>query len=232
MITDEMLYDAANKAHEALLHTLPNSRECEHQFSKQFERKMRKLIRRTKYHTAYYALKAVACLFLVIVLSCTMFLATNVKAREAFFAWVKETCDCLIEYYFDGMVSDEEIERNESVEYRLGWVPEGYVESDIAISSNSTVIIYENAYKNLIQFKYYKNPTATNLLLLEKGIYTHSNITFNKISADIYIANITGEANLIIWSNTNKNILFIVSAALNEDVLIKIAENVITLDKK
>lgn len=79
MISDEMLHDAATKAHDALVYALPETVD-EYQFSKRLERKMQRLLRRAKYRTVYYALN-VACLFLVIVLSYTMFLTVNVNAR-------------------------------------------------------------------------------------------------------------------------------------------------------
>ena len=44
MITDEMLRAAASEADQAILDSLPLLQECDHQFSPQFERKMKRVI--------------------------------------------------------------------------------------------------------------------------------------------------------------------------------------------
>ena len=231
MITDDMLNKSAIIAHEALLSTLPAPNELEHEFSRRFERKMRKLIRHTKYPVVYNVLKTAACFILVSILAAAMFLSANVKAREAFFKWVKEKYEYFIEYYFDGMVSDEVIEDNAMAEYRLGWVPEGYVESEVYITTNNTTITYTNNSDDFIQLIYYTNPNSANVLLAEKDIYSKSNISIDNIVIDIYISNTNNKANLIVWSDNSTNILFIISSKLNKSILIDLAKNITTLNQ-
>ena len=49
MITDEMLRIAAAEADQAIRESLPNPEDCDHQFSSEFERKMRHVIRRGRH---------------------------------------------------------------------------------------------------------------------------------------------------------------------------------------
>lgn len=228
MITDDMLRDAAVKANAALLSAFPDTRECRHEFSRRFKRKMRRLIRHTKHPVVYKVLKNAACFLLISLLAAAMLLSTNAKAREAFFDWVKKTYEYFIEYYFDGLVNDDAIEYNEMTEYRLGWIPEGYVESEVLAYASSTTIIYNNNTNNLIQFNYICNPNTSNLLVFDKDIYNHYNISINNITADIYISNTPNNSNLIIWSNSNSNIMFTISAFFDKSDLIKMAETIIT----
>ena len=67
MISDKDLYEAARKVDEAILASLPKPEECEATFSRRFERKMKKIIRRVDHPVRYWVQKSVAC-FLVTVL--------------------------------------------------------------------------------------------------------------------------------------------------------------------
>ena len=224
MITDDMLRNAAAKANDALLSTLPSPKDCEHIFSRRFERKMRKLIRHTKYPIVYNVLKTAACFILVSILAAAMFLTANVQAREAFFKWVKEQYEYFIEYYFDGMVSDEVIENNEMAEYRLGWVPEGYVESEVYKSLHKITIVYTNTTDDAILFTYHNNQLISNVLFYDDSLYNFSSIAIDSSIADIYISTTPAKANSIIINNDD--VLFHISAILDQDDLIKMANSI------
>lgn len=227
MITDDMLQNAAIRANDALLHTLPCPKNFNHTFSRRFEHKMRKLINHTKYPMVYKLLKAAACFLLISGLTAFMYLTTNVKARESFFDWIKAQYEHFIEYYFDGMVGNETIDDNELVEYRLGWVPEGYAESEVSKNSNKTIVIYSNGSNEWLQFSYYINPASTNLLIGQNP-YGYSTIKLNNLTAEIYISDTPNESNGVVWFNESKNILFNISAFLPKEDLIKMAENIVT----
>ena len=59
MITDEMLRIAAAEADQAIRESLPSPADCDHQFSSEFERKMRHVIRRGRHPVAYKYMPAV-----------------------------------------------------------------------------------------------------------------------------------------------------------------------------
>lgn len=84
MISDERLREAARKAEESFLASLPEPEDCEATFSPEFERKMKKLIRRTDHPIRYRIMKAVACFLLVVLVGGGSVLALSTEARAAF----------------------------------------------------------------------------------------------------------------------------------------------------
>ena len=98
MISEEALRQAAAEASDCLVRSLDEAGIPVHNFSARFERKMRRLIRRTRHPAAYRALVRVACAFLAFLLGSGVFLAVNPEARAAFFGWVRtqyEHCSCM-----------------------------------------------------------------------------------------------------------------------------------------
>lgn len=59
-ITDEMLYEAAPRAAELFLETLPGREDCERSFSPEFEKKMGGLLTRSRRHRPWKALLVAA----------------------------------------------------------------------------------------------------------------------------------------------------------------------------
>ena len=62
MISDERLCKAAQQAEKAFLASLPEPKDCKATFSPAFERKMKKLVKRTDHPIMYWIQKSVACL--------------------------------------------------------------------------------------------------------------------------------------------------------------------------
>lgn len=84
MISEERLREAARQAEKNLLASLPEPEDCEATFSPEFERKMKKLVRRTDHPIRYWAQKAVACILLTILIGGGSVLAFSTEARAAF----------------------------------------------------------------------------------------------------------------------------------------------------
>ena len=121
MISDERLREAARRAEESILASLPEPEDCEAVFSARFERKMRKLIRRTAHPIRYRVMKAAAC-FLLVVLIGGGVLTFNAEARAAFLGWVREVYSFYFEYHYTG--SQKEL--SQDTIYCPTWVPDGY----------------------------------------------------------------------------------------------------------
>ena len=68
MISDERLCKAAQQAEKAFLASLPEPKDCKATFSPAFERKMKKLVKRTDHPIMYWIQKSVACLILILLL--------------------------------------------------------------------------------------------------------------------------------------------------------------------
>ena len=120
MISEEGLRAAASAADQAILCSLPTANECEHEFSKAFEKKMQRISRRAKHPILYRLPKQVACAFLIAVLADTSWLTFDVEARAAFFAWVKAQYEFFVEYRFEGDAPQD------VTTYELTWLPDGF----------------------------------------------------------------------------------------------------------
>lgn len=102
MITDEMLRAAAAEANQAILDSLPLPKDCVHQFSPQFERKMKRIIRRERHPVAYKFFQAAACFLVAVILTGSTWLTVDVEAREIFVAWVRQQYENIVEYQKSG----------------------------------------------------------------------------------------------------------------------------------
>ena len=83
MISEDVLRRAAREAGQAVLDSLPPEDQCHHQFSDGFEKKMRRLRRRTSHPAARKVLVRAAGFFLALLLSGTVWLSLDARARDA-----------------------------------------------------------------------------------------------------------------------------------------------------
>lgn len=217
MISEEALRQAAAEASDCLVRSLDEAGIPVHNFSARFERKMRRLIRRTRHPAAYRALVRVACAFLAFLLGSGVFLAVNPEARAAFFGWVRTQYEQL--FVYDVANTNEQ---TELPEYTLGWLPEGYEETIRYCTPTLTRIVYSNSLGDTINFLYsnqgdiYINPidTITNFT------------TIDGRTAEIHYSENLNENNNIIWSISNQVLVFEISGNFDKDLLIYMAENV------
>ncbi len=217
MISEEALRQAAAEASDCLVRSLDEAGIPVHNFSARFERKMRRLIRRTRHPAAYRALVRVACAFLAFLLGSGVFLAVNPEARAAFFGWVRTQYEQL--FVYDVANTNEQ---TELPEYTLGWLPEGYEEVERYSDPKSTRIVYANIIGNKIDFIYSK--TAEIHLIPDSN--NISSITINDQSAEIYNSQLPNGNNNLIWSSKDGTMLFELIGTCNETTLINMAKNI------
>lgn len=122
-ITDEMLFKSASEAEDFWLHTLPDAKVIpEHKFSPKFERKMKKLIRKSKRSKQIdFILKSSkkVAIFCIIVISLTFSGLMTVKAyREQFIQAVIEIYQTLTSFKFSS---------EENVEHPVGNISYSYL---------------------------------------------------------------------------------------------------------
>ena len=224
MISDERLREAARKAEESLLASLPEPEECEATFSPEFERKMEKLIHRAKYPIRKRIMKAVACFLLAVLVGGGSVLTFSVEARAAFVGWARsiyESYETWFVYHFVG----EHDANLEDISYRPTWVPQGYTELEVLNMANQTNIYYENADGFLIMFAYSSNPSAIDIYIGEDNVQT-KHVLVGNIPADLYLDESEGKTNVLIWVDSNSGTIFWIAAPIDSDSLIKIAESV------
>ena len=217
MISEEALRQAAAEASDCLVRSLDEAGIPAHNFSARFERKMRRLIRRTRHPAAYRALVRVACAFLAFLLGSGVFLAVNPEARAAFFGWVRTQYERL--FVYDVANTGEQ---TELPEYTLGWLPEGYKKFENYRDSQFEWIIYANDDGQEISFLYSFDNLHMNSV--------HDQVISTSVSgqpAELYYSENVYEQNNIVWSNSSDSIVFSISGCFKDHVLIKMAENVV-----
>lgn len=92
MITEEMLCAAAARSCEIYVSYLERgyTPENQHEFSLQFEKKIKKLKRKADHPVFYHATKRIASIVLAILITGGVWITVDAEARAAFVGWVKE----------------------------------------------------------------------------------------------------------------------------------------------
>ena len=222
MITDDMLRSAAEKSCEVYVSRLEAGYDpkAQHEFSPEFEKKIKKLRRKANHPIVYRSLQRIASIILVCLIACSAWLTVDAEARAAFFGWVKEIYETYFVYRFEGNSDYSE----SSVAYRPTWLPEGYTEFYVDDIDATTVVSYQNADGLLLTFRYTHNPNETDWFIDA----THAVIketTVNGYPAEILLADNITTASVIAWTDEQDS-AFYVSGFLSESELIKIAENI------
>lgn len=222
MITDDMLRAAAAKSCELYVErrTSNYNDTVQHNFSPQFEKAIRKLKKKADHPFFYHAIHRVASIFLAVLLGASAWLAVDVEARAAVIGWIKEVYEDLFVYRYDDKTENPIPESN----YRPSWLPEGYTEFFVDDSAELILVVYANEAGEMLKFNYVQNPNETSwgvdLTQMEMTpVKVHGN------DADLLISTSSEIANCILWS-TSDNTAFYISAFLDADDLVRIAESV------
>jgi len=222
--TDDDLRRAVNRADEILLHQYDSLKDYTYTFSDEFKEKMDALIRSIKRRRQRMtAVKRIAAVFAALLVSIGTWLTFDVDARAAVCEWVKEIYEDRIEYYFYGESKTESLPK-----YELTWIPEGFVEVDGEYGETFCATVYRNPEtKDAIIFEY-RFTNSDNFVCIQESI---ENVQYEKISlqgdsAEFYYVSEISDTNTLIWSNNLTNVTFLVNSTLNQNEIIRIAENV------
>lgn len=220
MITDKMLAQAAAELATAINESLPDPKDCTHEFSAEFERKMKRITRRANHPILYRTLRSVASIILVITIGFGSVLAVSAEARAAVFGWVKEQYESFYEYFFEG-----EVELAESAKYQPGWMPDGCELLTVEETAGGETYIYKDKSGLLAQFYYIYDPDSQKLYI-DTVEYISEPVSINGHSGEMYISIYDDETSSIVWTDNSTNTLFYVSGPYEKDTLIKNAENI------
>lgn len=190
-------------------------------FSVAFERRMKRLIRRTSHPIGYRVIQTVACILLVAMLSGCTVLAVSPEAREAFVGWVREVYETMFVYHYVGPVQ----EIPEGVFYAPSWMPEGYREIKRSDSGPTRNIFYQNSEGDIAAFYYTADP-ETLRLYIEAEYAAGQSTCVKEYAATLYMDQREQQANVLVWTDTETNILFFISAHATSEELINMAESV------
>lgn len=170
------------------------------------------------------ALQKVAMILLVFTLSLGSLMAVSPTVRAAVVRWVTEWYETHVVYRFSG----EQI-TDEMPQYEVTDLPEGYAEIERVEWPSYVSIIYqnvndENASWIYLQYIYMQQGASGNFGIENADIIP---VTVNGLEGQLYLnRDAEGADSTITWIIPDENILFAVSAALNTDDILHIAESV------
>ena len=215
-LTRRVILDAARLEYGVLLEEPP-----EHTFSPDFERKMKKLLRRGRHPILYRALRAAACFLLVLLLSGCAVLAISPAAREAFAGWVRSV-------YYDTLVYTYTGPQGESPKdmlYRPLWLPEGYEVYDESPNLSLPMASYRNEAEEDITLITYGSVESMSLnIVMEEDVVEKQVLVAGK-KADLYLDS-GGGSNFLIWTDDGKHLIFVLMGNFTEEEALRIAESV------
>ncbi len=218
---EETLSQAAARAAELLSDALPKPEDCGHEFSPRFRRRMQRLMFRQQHPILMRGLQSAAAVLLTITVLFGSLLAVSTKAREFVSGWVKTRIETIYHFYYEGDAA-----QTASTEYILGWIPDGYTLIDIFELSSEKWYTYANEDSNwTLTFLYSADSSGADIYILNADC-TQKEATVNGLPATLYIPS-NDDSPAIIWEDREKGVFFLITAHVSEDVLIKMAENIV-----
>ncbi len=217
---DEMLARAAEKAAAILDNSLP--RECTHSFSAAFQRKMNRILRRQRHPALYRCLRSAAVFLLVLTACFGSLLALSAEAREFVFGWVRERYDAFYYYYFT-----EERAAADSPQFCPGWLPEGFALDSIEKLPGGEIYCYRDEDGWLATFSYLVKTDAVEMYI-QCADFEQREVSINGLPGTLYLSPDDSDSSEIVWIDSEKGILFNLGAHVSEDILIKMAESVVS----
>lgn len=222
MITDKMLAEAAAELNATMLDSLPDPAECRHTFSKHFERKMKRIIRRANHPVGYHIMHRAASFILVLFLSFMTLLALSPSVRAAFFGWIQAQYDYYTHFYF----SSGTAQYNKPADYELDLLPDGYKAfKEMKLPKNTTKSYANHSTNEIIYFTYSLDSDSIEYFY-EFDEYSFEEVRVNDKVAKFYDAHDPSIANIIQWSDASTNTFLSISGFLEREELILMAENV------
>ena len=220
-MNEEELSRAAARAAELLNEALPRPEDCNHTFSPRFRRKMRHLLFRQNHPVLMRGLQSAAVLFLTITVLFGSLLTVSTDAREFVSGWVKTRIETIYHFYYEGDAA-----QTNSTEYVLGWIPDGYTIIDIFELPNEKWYTYASEDNNFtLTFLYSADSSGADIYMLNADC-AEKEVMVNGMSATRYIP-FNDDSPALVWEDREKGVLFILDAHVSEDVLIKMAENIV-----
>lgn len=152
--------------------------------------------------------------------------------KDSCIVWMKEKMFFYISGYFtlEEMVYYAEclqpapVQEEETKDYRLGYIPEGYTYYGSSDTPSHTAAIYVNDEGHGLSFYCITDPEGSAMTIIHKD-HTHATATVHGVEADLQISNVPDEdSSTITWEKDG--VLFYLAAFLPQDELIALAESV------
>ncbi|CCJ33573.1 DUF4367 domain-containing protein [Caloramator australicus] len=217
--TDDMLKEAVIKAGIYEIEALPTDDEIEHEFSNDFERKMERLIRRSKTRNliggmAFLRRRVVALIAAIIILFAS---AMSVSAvRAAVFEFITEVYEKFTHIFFNESRSSQDAADGFAI-YEPAYIPEGF---KLVNKNTDGLVLLEYEKEN--DFISYSQQCLENVSISinTEGVKLEE-LEFKGLPAKYYSNQ--GVQNLL-WYD--EKYMYMVSSTLDRDIVFKIAESV------
>lgn len=223
MISESMLREAALQSGDAYVQFFESTCDAEepHVFSAQFEQKIEKLNRKANLSALRTFVRYTAAILLVMLISGSAWLMLDVKARAEFVGWIKWLYNSS---YFAYKYETAEPPSEPTVQYELPAIPDGYTLFYEKEDNGMVAKVYKDSEERFLKFMYAHNADEQFWLF----DMTYSELTptkVNGIDADLLLSHDENTANSILWVLPD-NTAFFLSAFLDEEDLIRLAESV------
>ena len=219
-LSDESLRRAASRLREARLAAQSSFEEYEHEFSPRFEQAMDQLMRRGPRKAVWRkAVSAAASLLLVLLIGAGAVLTFNQEAKASFVTWLREQYEDLIVYRFWNNGNDSGLPT-----YQIGWMPEGFALREEFIDDLGYDAIYQylDDERHAIVFTYGEE---RNELIIWGDLENSERLTIQGFPGE-YVPSDYKEGGDLVWIDENSQIVFTLSATLEKDIIIKMANSV------
>lgn len=223
MISESMLRDAALQSGKAYVQFFESTCDTEkpHVFSAQFEQKIEKLNRKANFTALRTFVRYTAAILLVMLISGSAWLMLDVKARAESVGWIKGIYNSS---YFSYRYETAEPPNEPTVRYELPSIPDGYTLFYEKEDNGMVAKVYKDSEERFLKFMYAHNADEQFWLF----DMTYSELTptkVNGIDADLLLSHNENTANSVLWVLPD-NTAFFLSAFLDEEDLIRLAESV------
>ena len=222
MISDEMLRTAAANSRARFVAALEQdcAHDAPHEFSPGFERKIKKLSRRADHPNLYRGLQRVASILLAALMGTGVWLSVDTEARAAVIQWVREVYEEHILYrYFN------EPENDALPTYEITALPEGYTLTDTIVDETTAIQIFVNGDLGIIFTYYFISPDTQTVFFPEE--YQYDSVKIGPYRADYYAPADKIYTNELIWFDEEQGIAFQLSAFVEKEEMIKIANSIV-----
>lgn len=224
VLTDSVLREAAIQARDAMLASLPDDDEIQIDITPSFEKKMAPLLAkmRRRYHFQQIS-KRVAAVLIAALIGVTTWLAVDENARAVALKWLRTVYEDQIVYqFFGGREESADIKLN----YEPKWLPDGYEEVERTDGYSIRLIVYD--YDGIpLYFKCFKAREGAESIFITDGYdYQEKEVEIGSLTGIFYEFSDPEETNEIVWIDEDMRVAFTVSAYLDEETMVQIAESV------
>ena len=168
------------------------------------------------------AAQSAACLLAACGIALAGVCAASPTARAAVKGWIRAQIGDQLNFYFD---RDPDEEYTGPTRYRLSWVPEGYTHWKYTVLLGSVHDTYFDSEGHVASLSVTEGAGSSVFSLDPEGA-THSTVTVNGYTADLYINESGEHSNALLWLDTEKNAIFCITAFWDEEDLLTAAKKI------